>query len=125
MPRLPPVTSAMRAAPAMRLPLTVFRRRHLDADHVFGLDPLIELLWREMSQRDGRFLQRDAFLVRVLRDRRGFLVTDMRVQRRNEHEGLAHELADALHVRFDADRAELVEIRARVRKETRAVKKIT
>ena len=47
------------------------RARQLDAHHVFGANPRIELIGGQVPERKRGLFQRKAFLVRVFRDRRG------------------------------------------------------
>ena len=58
--------------------------RHLFRDH-----HLVKLFTRQKTELYGRFAQTDLFLVSVLCNLGGFVVTDVRVQSGNEHEGVS------------------------------------
>src|SRR5690349_1812196 len=123
MSRLPPVTTAMRSAYPSLITHHPTRISGLP-DHLLRPHPRIELLLAEIAELQCRRLQRGAVLVRLLGDRGGLLVADMRIQRRHQHQRLAHQLLDARAVGLDADSAVLVKIFARTREEFRAVEEI-
>jgi len=54
--------------------------------HLFRLDVLIKLLAAQKTKRDSRLAQADPFLERVLRHLRRFVVADVRVQSRDQHQ---------------------------------------
>src|ERR1700726_3214671 len=56
------------------------------ADHSLRPHPLVELLLGNVAQRQRSGLERGAFAMRMLGDRGGLVVTDMRVQRRHQHQ---------------------------------------
>src|SRR5215472_19008696 len=78
-------------------------------DHLLRPHPLLELLLRDVAERDGRLLEGGAFAMRLLRDRGGLVVADVRIERRDEHQRALKQLTDALAVGLDATRAVLIE----------------
>src|SRR5258708_40037665 len=84
-------------------------RNPLPSEHPLGPHPLLELLGRDVAQRERRLLEGGSFLVRLLRDLRGLVVADVRVERGDEHEGILQELGDALAPRRDARGAMIAE----------------
>ena len=63
-------------------------------------------------------LESESFLVSVLGDGCGLVVADVRVQRSHQHEGVVHQLIDALSVGRDAREAVLHEGLGGVAEET-------
>src|SRR5689334_19596280 len=57
-------------------------------DHVLGLHPLVELLGGQEPEFDGGGLQGLTLLVRGLRDLRGVVVSDVRIESGDEHQGV-------------------------------------
>src|SRR3712207_7834270 len=78
---------------------TLFPYTTLFRSHLLGLDVLVELLGREQAELDGRLLERDAPLVRVLGDPGGVVVADVRVERRHQHERRSEEHTSELQSR--------------------------
>ena len=87
-----------------------------------GVHPFVELLGRQEPERDGGFLQGRPVLVRLLRDLRGVVVADVRIERRHEHQAACRFSLDARAVRLDADRAEPIEVGARVGEQADALR---
>src|SRR6185295_14135897 len=79
------------------------------ADHRFGLHPAIEVLRADVAERERRLAQGAAVVVRLLGDLGGTVITDVRRERRHQHERALEELLDARRVRLDAARAMLFE----------------
>src|SRR5207248_1111185 len=77
-------------------------------------DPLIELLGSDESELECSFLQRGSFLVRRLGDLRRLVVADVRIERGDQHQRLAHQLPDPLAVGLDSHGAVVVEAPAAV-----------
>ena len=69
-----------------------------------GLHPLVELLRADVAQRERGVAQRRALAMRLLGDRRGLVVADVRVERGDQHQRALHQLGDARAVRLDAAR---------------------
>ena len=61
-------------------------------DHVLRSDPAVEVLLVHVAERAGGCAQRRAFLVRLLRNLRGAVVTDVR-RERLEHDGRSYRLS--------------------------------
>ena len=71
---------------------------------IHGNGEVTEDAMRAVVTFDGRLLQRRPVLVGLLRDLRGVVVADMRVERGHEHQAAREVLVDARPVRFDARR---------------------
>src|SRR5260370_35122290 len=81
------------------------------SDHIFRSYPLVELLRGDMAELHSRLLERGAFLGGFLRDLRGLVVADARIERRNQPQGLPQTFFDAFAIRFEPGRAMAVEAR--------------
>src|ERR1039458_4455175 len=60
------------------------------SSHFLGTQVLIEFVVREVSEFAIRLAQRDSLLVCRLRELRGFVVADVRIERGHEHQALVH-----------------------------------
>src|SRR4029077_18390769 len=87
------------------------------ARHVLRPYPFIELLRRDDAELQGRVTEGEILAVRFQRDLCGFLVADVRVECRHEHERVVQVLANALLVRRDAVDAAVAERMRSVRQE--------
>lgn len=74
----------------------------LGSQHIFGLDPVGELLFGQVSELESGGFQRGSFFVRGLCDFRGLVVSDVFVQSGDQHEGLVHDFVDVVAVGLDA-----------------------
>lgn len=77
--------------------------------HVGGNDPRVELLGRQEAELESGLAQRQALVMRVLRDLRGLVVADVAVQCRHLHEVDVQVVLDLLVVGLDAVRAVRIE----------------
>src|SRR6266446_5159948 len=62
--------------------------------HFFRLDVVVEFFAREQFQFDGRFPETDFLFERVLRNPGRVVVTDVRIQRRHQHQRVAQVCID-------------------------------
>src|SRR5690349_3632517 len=60
--------------------------RHVGPHHLGGVDDAVELGLADMAELQGRFLQSQIVLRRVMGDLRGLVVADHRRQRRHQHQ---------------------------------------
>ena len=72
------------------------------SQHVFGLDPLVELLFRQEPEGDGLLLERRAVLVGRLGDLGSLVVANVGVQGSHQHQGLVQELIHSVTVHSDS-----------------------
>lgn len=72
------------------------------SQHLFGSDPIVELLFGQIAQIDGLLLKRGAVLVRRLGNLGSLVVADVRIECRHQHQRLVHDLGNAICVSLDA-----------------------
>src|SRR3954468_5462607 len=73
--------------------------------HLFRLVILVKRFARQKSKLNCRLAQGDAFLVSVLGNLRGVVVTDVWIQSRDEHERILQVLVNLRAVEFDTGNA--------------------
>lgn len=73
----------------------------LGAKHIFRLNPIVELLFGDVTEFKGRLLESGALLMGILGNGSSFIVTNMGIKGGDQHKGLVKELADLFFVGFN------------------------
>ena len=94
------------------------------ADHLFRLHPFVELRLSKVAKLECGLLESQAFLVGVLGNRGGFVISNVRVECSHQHERVVHQLIDALGVGCDAGKAVLHEGLGSVAQQTNGVEHV-
>src|SRR5438270_3966183 len=92
--------------------------------HPLGTHPLVELRFRDVTERERRFLERRPLAVRFFCDGCGLVVADMRIERGHEHQRALEQLLDARTIGLDPAGAMLIEASHAVAQKTNALKDV-
>src|SRR5580658_2320013 len=76
--------------------------------HVLRPDPFVELLRGQEARLQRRFPKSEILAVGFERNLRSFLVANVRIERRHQHQRVVEVLADALFIRLDAFGATII-----------------
>src|SRR5262249_14155300 len=88
--------------------------RYVGSDHFLRIDNTIEFSLGHVPELQRRGLQREIVVHRVMRNLGGFVITNHRRKRRDQHERLFDILIDLLQIGLGSFHQELSEIRARI-----------
>ena len=94
------------------------------AYHSGRIHPFIELFGRKQPGINGCLLQRFVFTKCFLGNRSCFIITDLRIECRHQHQGVVQMFLYSLFYRLDTDSTMVVETPATITDQPRTVQKI-
>src|SRR5712664_4842531 len=95
----------------------MLRKKFSWMGHVLGLDEGVEFFGGDVAEFEGGFAEADVGVMGGFGDLSGLVVTDLRNEGGDEHEGVVDVMLDLFGVGFDSDDAVLHETVARVGEE--------